>query len=798
MMEPSTVLFLAANPARGEPLQLGEECRAIERKMGAARFHDRIRLVAQWAARPCDLLEALTDYAPSVLHFSGHGFAREGLCFQSDDGTPVLVNSEAIAEAMRAEGGSIKLAVLNACFSEVQAKDLTAHIPCVIGMPEPIGDEIAITYSAYVYRALASGKSVARAHQHGIAAIALHRSNGRARDIQAPPSAGSQTTIPTLLTRPDTDANNIYIVHNDKDGALQITAARSEQRAVCILTVKATLREFDEHVLARVRAELRRLSGDVTLEIIDIDEGSVRLTLQLSQDAARALLARRARGDLSEVCAFDVSSFESMNTAMPEAIPDSELVEALGKNSPCLSFVLFVDDEVSNIELFRDQFERTFPVRTASSAAEALAIMAREPIGVVLADAQMPGMTGIELLDHVGSLWPDMVRVIVSTDSDPSRRLQAANRGNAHEYIVKPWDQLALASCIERSLAIANHRRTLIARAEMAELYERDASEQYDTTHIIGEDSGLKEAIALARWAAPLDATVLITGETGTGKELIARLVHGASPRRLRPFVRVNCAAFPENVLESELFGHEQGVFAGARFMRKGRFELASGGTIFLDEIGEMSAKIQAQLLRVLQEKQIERVGGSLPIQVDIRVLASTARDLRQLVRTGKFRDDLYYRLSVIPLHVPALRERAGDIRLLVEHFLAKHGRQSGKPLPIDVQVYDYLDAYHWPGNVRELENMVHRALILAQGTELMVEDFAFSLDDAAAARIMLRPHEGGALQDELKDEERRRILRVLEQCHDNQSRAAKLLGISRRTLVERLRSYGVTRGSRQ
>jgi DNA-binding NtrC family response regulator len=459
--------------------------------------------------------------------------------------------------------------------------------------------------------------------------------------------------------------------------------------------------------------------------------------------------------------------------------------------------VLFVDDERANIELFRMQFEGVFDVRTAAGGEQALATMTREPIGVLLADEQMPRMTGIDLLAHAVSRWPDTVRVIVSAYSDSPRLLRAINRGHAHEYIVKPWDKPEIAACIERGLAIAERRRALIARAEMVELYERETSEQYDTTRVIGEDGGLQDVVMLARRAAQSDATLLITGETGTGKELLARLVHDASARRLRPFVRVNCAALAEGVLESELFGHEQGAFTGAHRQRKGRFELAHGGTIFLDEIGEVSAKVQALLLRVLQEKEIERVGSSAPIKVDVRVVAATHRDLRRMVRDGQFREDLYYRLNVVPLHVPALRDRRADVRALVQYFLAKHG-PCGKTMVVDREVFDSLEVYTWPGNVRELENMVQRALVLAQGTELTVEDFAFNLDDTMQPRMTAPPTEGASLRDDLKDQERRRILSALDQCQGNQSESAKLLGMPRRTLVERLRTYGVTRKQRR
>jgi len=460
--------------------------------------------------------------------------------------------------------------------------------------------------------------------------------------------------------------------------------------------------------------------------------------------------------------------------------------------------VLFVDDEAGNIELFKMQFEDAFDVRTAGGGDEALAIMEREQIGVLLTDERMPGMTGVDLLARAVSRWPDTVRVIVSAYNDSARLLRAINRGHAHEYIVKPWNKTDLAACIERGLAIAERRRALAAQADMAELYTRDTDAQYDTAHVVGEDGGLKEVVTLARRAAQADATLLITGETGTGKELIARLVHNASPRASRPFVRVNCAALAEGVLESELFGHEQGAFTGAHRLRRGRFELAHSGTIFLDEIGEVSAKVQATLLRVLQEKEIERVGGSSPIRVDVRVLAATHRDLRRLVRDGRFREDLYYRLAVVPLHVPALRDRKADVRPLVQYFLRKHGPSIGKTAKLEAEVYEYLEAYTWPGNVREVENMVQRALVLAVGPELTVEDFAFNIEDSLGTWTSARSSDSASLRDDLKDEERRRIMDALEQCQDNQSRAAKLLGMPRRTLVERLREYGVTRRPRK
>lgn len=309
-MEHATVVFLAANPLQGQPLLLGEEFRAIEDKIRGARFRDRITLLARWAARPCDWLETMTDHAPSVLHFSGHGGGEQGLCLQLGDGSPIGVNVDGLTEAMRAEGSTVKLVVLNACFSEVQARALISQVPCVIGMPDVIGDRAAIEYAASFYRALASGRSVATAHRHGMAALKLHRSNTMFRDVMASSDeCGPSMPVPTLLTRADTDAEHVYLVHApDRSEPPLAPAAHATQDAGCILTIRATLTEFDEHVFARVTAELRRLSKDMTVEIIKIEEGSVRLTLRLSPAGAKALLEQRASGDLTSICGFEIES----------------------------------------------------------------------------------------------------------------------------------------------------------------------------------------------------------------------------------------------------------------------------------------------------------------------------------------------------------------------------------------------------------------------------------------------------------------------------------------------------------
>ena len=333
-MEQATVVFLAANPVQGQPLMLGEEFRAIEDKIRGARFRDQITLLARWAARPCDWLETMTDHAPSVLHFSGHGGGEQGLCLQLDDGSPVGVNVDGLMEAMRAEGSTVKLVVLNACFSEVQARALISHVPCVIGMPDVIGDRTAIEYAASFYRALASGKSVATAHRHGMAALKLHRSKAITmfRDVvvSTDESSASMPT-PTLLTRVDTDPEQLYLVQGpDRSEVPPAPTPLAPHEAGCILTIRAVLTEFDEHVFARVTAELRRLSKDMKVEIIRIEEGSVRLTLRLSPAGAKALLKQRASGDLTSICGFEIESV----TESPEVLVGTGTVVAEASEPP--------------------------------------------------------------------------------------------------------------------------------------------------------------------------------------------------------------------------------------------------------------------------------------------------------------------------------------------------------------------------------------------------------------------------------------------------------------------------------
>ncbi|MFO0644663.1 MAG: sigma-54 dependent transcriptional regulator [Polyangiales bacterium] len=445
--------------------------------------------------------------------------------------------------------------------------------------------------------------------------------------------------------------------------------------------------------------------------------------------------------------------------------------------------LLYVDDEPMNLELFRLNFSDDFKVLTANGGKEALAVLEREDVGLLLSDERMPDLSGAELLARVSERWPDVMRVIVSAYSDSARLLRAMNLGHAHEYVLKPWDRDELAGCIDRALAMAARRRQLQRRASMADALAEDLRAPAAPDGIVGSSPSFRAVLASARRAAASDATVLLRGETGTGKELVARLVHESSGRASGPFIRVNCASLAEGVLQSELFGHEQGAFTGAVKTRRGRFELAHGGTIFLDEIGDIPALTQVSLLRVLQEREVERVGGSRPVSVDVRVVAATHRDLEKMVAEGQFRADLFYRLNVVPLRLPPLRERPDDVPALVESFVARHAKRAGRDTPrVTADAMEALSRYSWPGNVRELENAVERALVLSQGPELTLEDFSFDL----GARFVDSAREQ-AQQSEASE------LRALLLAHGgNVARAARELNIARTTLISRAKKHGL------
>ena len=350
-------------------------------------------------------------------------------------------------------------------------------------------------------------------------------------------------------------------------------------------------------------------------------------------------------------------------------------------------------------------------------------------------------------------------------------------KNGAYDYVNKPLDPDEIAHLVAKAMS---HRHTQQENTRLKEAVAEIAR----PSDIIGQSAAMKHLFDAIETVAPTDATVLVTGESGTGKELVARAVHAGSPRRYHPLVVIHCGALTETLLESELFGHEKGAFTGAQYRKKGKFEIAEGGTVFLDEIGDISLKTQTDLLRVLQEREIVRVGGNQTIKVDFRVVAATNKNLEQLIEEGKFRPDLYYRLNVFHIEVPPLRERREDIPLLVDHFVRKFSQEMSKRITrVSPTAMNALQQYNWPGNVRELENAVERAMVVAQEPELREQDFTLKAKNGAGLGI-------GDVRS-LEDVERAHILRVLDECSGNQTRTAEVLGIDRVTLHHKLKKYG-------
>ncbi|OGK91257.1 MAG: hypothetical protein A2W08_11670 [Candidatus Rokubacteria bacterium RBG_16_73_20] len=446
--------------------------------------------------------------------------------------------------------------------------------------------------------------------------------------------------------------------------------------------------------------------------------------------------------------------------------------------------ILVVDDEPAQRELVSGFLARHgFEVTTARDGAEALERFRREPVDLILTDQKMPGLSGLELTQAARAVNPE-VAVVLMTAYGTIEHAVAAIKAGATDYLTKP---LNLDELLHRLGQVRDHQRLLGENRELrAALQERHRVEG-----ILGDSGRMQEVLSLVRRVAASDATVLIRGESGTGKELIAKAIHYASRRAEGPLVRVNCAALPETLLESELFGHEKGAFTGAQATRRGRFELAHGGSLFLDEIGDLPPHLQVKLLRVLQEREIERVGSSRPIPVDVRLLAATHRDLEALVKAGSFREDLYYRINVVTLAVPPLRERREDIPLLLDHFLSKFARANGKTIRgLTREARDTLLRYDYPGNVRELENLMERAVVLTRDEVIGRADLPLSVRDA-------EPESGEAtgLPAAVEGLERRMIRDALARADGVQTRAAELLGISERVLRYKLRKYGLAGG---
>ncbi|MGB7844409.1 MAG: sigma-54 dependent transcriptional regulator [Candidatus Acidiferrum sp.] len=442
--------------------------------------------------------------------------------------------------------------------------------------------------------------------------------------------------------------------------------------------------------------------------------------------------------------------------------------------------LLVVDDEL----IVRDSLDKWFceegyDVSVAENAHEALAKMAAKRFDLALVDIKMPGTDGVELQRRMHEIDPDML-VIIMTGYASVETAVAALKNGAYDYVSKPFDPDDIAHTVHNALS---HQR---AQQENARLRETVAS-VVRPQEIVGQSAAMVRVFEAIQTVGPTDATVLITGESGTGKELCARAIHAASPRHYNPLVVIHCGALTETLLESELFGHEKGAFTGAQYRRKGSFEVADGGSVFLDEIGDISLKTQTDLLRVLQEREITRVGSTHAIHVDFRCIAATNKNVQQLVDGGSFRPDLFYRLNVFQIQLPSLRERKGDIPVLVEHFIRKFSASMNKRITrVSPAAMALLDRYHWPGNVRELENAIERAMVVAQEPEIREEDFAL--------RLPVTEH----VPRTLEDVERDHILAVLQECKGNQTLAAEVLDIDRVTLHNKLKKYGWKREAAQ
>jgi DNA-binding NtrC family response regulator len=448
--------------------------------------------------------------------------------------------------------------------------------------------------------------------------------------------------------------------------------------------------------------------------------------------------------------------------------------------------ILVVDDEPDMRDALTAALRREgLCVSTAANGVEALEKVQGQPFDLIITDVRMPRMGGLALLQEL-KRTSAAIPVIMMTGYGRIEDAVEAMKAGAFDYLLKPFSLEDLKTVVIKALAPRNGlaRPTLeVARHEEQEYLE--AGENIERP-IVTQEPRMLQVVELAKEAASSKATVLIQGESGTGKEVLARYIHANSPRSTQPFVAVNCAAIPEGLLESELFGHEKGAFTGAVTKQVGKFEWAHRGTILLDEISEMPLPLQAKLLRVLQEHEIERVGGRKPVPVDIRVIATTNRRLKDHMAAGKFREDLYYRLNVIPLNIPPLRERKGDIPLLIEHFIRKHSRGSNKPLPrMSQDTIQHFLQYDWPGNIRELENMVERWLVLHQGGFLTTSHLF--LNEGAAT---LPPASLGKPSMSVREMERALIMETLQAMNGNRTQAAKVLGISLRTLRNKLREY--------
>ncbi len=463
-----------------------------------------------------------------------------------------------------------------------------------------------------------------------------------------------------------------------------------------------------------------------------------------------------------------------------------------------MSHVLIVDDELNIRRVLAAMLKREgYEVTTAADGEQALAVLLKTPIHVVVTDLVMPRLGGLDLLKRVAVDYPD-VPVIVITAHGSVDSAVAALKAGAFDYITKPFEQEELKKVIAKA-----------ARAHDLERQNVHGVADGERPPFVGQSPPMRQVYDIITKVADSPSTVLITGESGTGKELVAQALHRGSARRDKPLIKVNCAAIPKDLVESELFGYERGAFTGAVGSKPGRFELADGGTLFLDEIGEVPVEMQVKLLRALQESEFERVGGIKTLHVDVRLIAATNRDLKALIAEGRFREDLYYRLAVVPIELPPLRERREDVPLLVAHFVEKYDRRLGKRVErVEDEAMQILMGYHWPGNIRELENLMERSVLFADGPVILASSLPESLRErapgappiAAIGPLGAIAAPSGASMKEIvrhaqAELERELIARALEETGGNVTRAAKRLQISRKSLQIKMKELGL-RGS--
>jgi len=457
--------------------------------------------------------------------------------------------------------------------------------------------------------------------------------------------------------------------------------------------------------------------------------------------------------------------------------------------------LLIVDDEKDILRTLTLTFEDDYEVFTARSGTEALGILEKQDIALIVADQRMPEMTGVELLQKAIIVKPQTIRIILTGYTDTEALIQAINKGHIYQYVTKPWERQELRILVRRALdsyelTVENQRLLKELQAANDRLRDeniyirKELHKDLQFNGIVGQSHAMRRVFDLVAKVINTSATVLLTGETGTGKTLLARYIHYNGPRKGRLFVEQNCGALPESLLESELFGHKKGAFTGAIQDQKGLFEAADGGTVFLDEISEMSPLLQVKLLQVLQDGRFRRVGDSAYRQVDVRIIVATNRDLDTEIRNNRFRSDLYYRINVFPIHIPPLRERLEDIPLLADFCLKKHGKRISNPVTgFSDEVIGELRRYNFPGNVRELENLIERAVLLSPTSQIESGDW------------LPQPCYNPGVGSRMEHIERSEIIRLLELHHGKHHLVARDLGMSRTTLWRRLKYYGIQVG---